>query len=66
MDGDGRPDIITGGWWYKNPSKPEGTWVRHPFGSPLNNAVALFDFDNDGRLDVLGMDWRGLGAENAI
>jgi hypothetical protein len=53
-DGDGQQDIITGGWWYKNPGSPGGTWTRSTIGSPLNNMAAVHDFDGDGDLDVLG------------
>ncbi len=54
LDGDGLPDVVTGGWWYKNPATPTGSWVRKTIGSPLNNMAALYDFDNDGDIDILG------------
>ncbi len=63
IDGDGQPDIITGAWWYKNPGTPGGQWVRNTIGAPVNNAAALFDFDNDGRIDILGSGWRGEGGD---
>jgi len=28
IDGDGRKDIVTGGWWYKNPGSASGNWLR--------------------------------------
>lgn len=28
IDGDDRKDIITGGWWYKNPGREDGRWER--------------------------------------
>ncbi len=61
MDGDWKPDIITGAWWYKNPGTAGGIWTRQAFGSPLNNMAAVFDFDNNGTLDVLGTE--GVGAD---
>jgi hypothetical protein len=59
IDGDGRKDIITGGWWYQNPGDIEQPWERHTIGEPLNNMAAVFDFDGDGDLDVLGTQGKG-------
>ncbi len=59
VDGDGRKDIITGGWWYKNPGTPAGQWTRNPIGAPLNNMAAVFDFDGSGRPDILGTEGKG-------
>jgi hypothetical protein len=54
LDGDGLPDIISGGWWYQNPGKPGGTWWRHNIGGDLYNMAVVYDFDADGDLDILG------------
>ncbi len=62
MDGDLKKDIITGGWWYHNPGRPDGKWERHAFGSPLNNMAAVYDFDGDGDQDVLGTEGKGSEA----
>ena len=62
MDDDGKKDIITGGWWYKNPGSPEGTWTRHAIGWPLNNMAAVYDFEGDGHMDVLGTKGQGSSA----
>jgi hypothetical protein len=59
VDGDGWQDIVTGGWWYQNPGSPDGTWTRHTIGSPLNNMAAVYDFDGDGDMDVLGTEGQG-------
>ncbi|GAH50592.1 unnamed protein product, partial [marine sediment metagenome] len=61
LDNDRRKDIITGGWWYKNPGNLGEKWVRYSFGSPLNNMAMTHDFDNDGDIDVLGT--KGKGSE---
>lgn len=59
MDHDGLQDIVTGGWWYKNPGSPNGSWARRTIGEPLNNIAALYDFDRDGLVDVLGTAGQG-------
>ncbi len=59
LDGDDHQDIITGGWWYKNPGNPGGTWIRHTIGSPLNNMAVVYDFEGDGDMDVLGTEGKG-------
>jgi glucose/arabinose dehydrogenase len=56
LDGDSLKDIVTGGWWYKNPGVSGGTWVRNDIGAPLNNMMLIHDFDNDGDYDILGTD----------
>jgi hypothetical protein len=59
LDGDGWNDILTGGWWYRNPGDAGGTWARMTIGSPLNNMAAVFDLDGDGDQDVLGTLGKG-------
>ncbi len=54
LDGDGLRDIVTGGWWYRNPGSAGGAWMRQAIGEPLNDAAAVCDFDLDGALDILG------------
>jgi regulation of enolase protein 1 (concanavalin A-like superfamily) len=61
VDGDGHRDILTGGWWYRNPGLASGVWNRHTLGSPLNNLATVFDADGDGDPDVLGT--KGLGSQ---
>lgn len=56
LDGDGLPDLVTGGWWYSNPGNLGGNWSRTTIGAPLNNMAVVHDFDGDGDLDILGTD----------
>ncbi|MDB5050078.1 MAG: repeat protein [Fibrobacteres bacterium] len=59
IDGDGKPDLVSGPYWYQG---PEFT-VRHEYqpAKVLDPAVGytgnfmcwLYDFDGDGRLDIL-------------
>ncbi len=62
LDGDSFEDVITGGWWYKNPGTPGSTWVRNDIGSPLSNMATVYDFDGDGDLDILGTEGQGSEA----
>jgi hypothetical protein len=64
VNGDGLPDIITGGWWYQNPGQPGGDWIRHTIGAPLNNMAVVYDFDRDGDLDILGTAGQGSDANS--
>jgi chitodextrinase len=63
LDRDGLLDIVTGGWWYKNPGSPSGVWTRNTIGTPLNNMAALYDFDGDGDFDVLGTQGQGSATD---
>jgi hypothetical protein len=54
LDGDGRRDIVAGGWWYRNPGNVAEKWKRTMFGTPFHNFATLVDVDNDGLLDLAG------------
>ena len=64
INGDGRKDIVNGGWWYQNPGNADSAWQRHTIGSPLNNMAAIYDFDQDGDPDILGTGGQGSGANS--
>ena len=59
LNQDGFSDIVTGGWWYENPGRNDGSWKRHLMGDPLHNMAATFDIDRDGDTDVLGTSGKG-------
>lgn len=65
LDGDGLKDVVTGGWWYKNPGSPEGNWSRSIIGAPMNNMALIYDFDRDGDLDIFGTQGKYVSAEMA-
>ena len=54
IDGDGLKDIVTGGWWYKNPGSAGGNWIQNVIGAPFNNVTWIYDFDGDGDQDLFG------------
>ena len=68
INGDGRMDVVTGGWWYQQPADLADPWTRHTIGSPLNNITAVYDFDNDGDQDILGTnhidEWTNFVADD--
>lgn len=66
LDGDGLSDIIAGGWWWKNPGSANGAWVKKTIGSPLNSASIIYDFDQDGDMDIFGTQGLGAVANNKL
>jgi len=54
FDGDGLKDIVTGGWWYKNPGTASGNWIKNTIGGSFGNVAHVYDFDDDGDMDLLG------------
>ena len=63
LDGDGLKDIVTGGWWYKNPGSASGNWVKKSIGGNFGNVVHVYDFDGDGHMDLLGTQKGPAGLE---
>jgi hypothetical protein len=66
IDGDSQVDIVTGGWWYQNPGTPGGVWGRYTIGAPLNNMAAVYDFDGDGDMDILGTTGEGSNPNSSF
>ncbi len=60
VNGDGRVDLITSGWfsdklsWWENPGNTDKTWEEHPIetGSPIEFTF-LVDLDNDGKANEI-------------
>jgi hypothetical protein len=46
--------VITGGFWYHNPGQAMSNWARHAIGTGFDDMIAVYDFDGDGDLDLLG------------
>ena len=63
LDGDGLKDIVTGGWWYKNPGSIAGNWVRSDIGGTFKNVAFVHDFDGDGDMDLLGTTGEYTGVQ---
>lgn len=63
LDRDGLKDIVTGGWWYKNPGSIAGNWVRSDIGGTFKNVAFVHDFDGDGDMDLLGTTGEYEGAD---
>jgi len=71
IDGDGRPDVVIGGRWYRNPGDVlAGTWTEHRYMPETtfargwtggDVAVAVGDVDGDGRPDIVLSPSEGAG-----
>ena len=59
LDGDGDADVVSGGWWYRNPGQPGGAWQRQTVGPSFDQLAVIDDFDGDGDADLLGTTWDG-------
>jgi hypothetical protein len=64
MNGDGRPDLLSGAYWYENPGPTGGKWKRHQFRTIgiLNEFVSdcgewTFDVNHDGAPDLVTAGW---------
>jgi hypothetical protein len=64
MNGDGRPDILSGAYWYENPGPQGGEWKRHQYreASTVNEFVNdcgewTIDVNHDGAPDVVTAGW---------
>ncbi len=60
VNGDGRMDFVTGGWfgchlrWLENPGQPGATWTSHHIADCTNvETTRAWDVDGDGRLEIV-------------
>lgn len=65
MNGDGKPDLVSGAYWYENPGSQGGDWKRHQFRKV--EAVGEFvsdcgewavDVNHDGAPDIVTVGWQ--------
>ena len=64
IDGDRQVDMATGGFWYRNPGRPDGNWERRAFGDPASDLILLADLDGDGDTDGILTRWRESKADS--
>lgn len=59
VDGDGRPDVLVGGYWYRNTGKSgQELFTRFRYDSVIKSEIhdmTAADIDGDGRLDIVAM-----------
>jgi len=65
MNGDGRPDILSGAYWYENPGPQGGEWTRHQYRTvqTVREFVSdcgewTVDVNHDGAPDVVTVGWQ--------
>ena len=64
MNGDGRPDLVSGAYWYENPGPQGGEWKRHQFrtveivGEFVSDCGEwTVDVNHDGAPDIVSVGW---------
>ena len=64
MNGDGRPDLLSGAYWYENPGPNGGEWKRHQYrtvditGEFVSDCGEwTVDVNHDGAPDVVTVGW---------
>jgi hypothetical protein len=54
LDGDGHRDLVSGGWWHRNPGRIGAKWEKRAIGGAFKNFATAYDFDRDGAFDLIG------------
>src|SRR5689334_7853014 len=69
MNGDGRPDILSGAYWYENPGPRGGEWKRHQYRTVgiheefvSNCGEWTIDVNHDGAPDLVTTGWISNGV----
>ena len=69
MNGDGRPDLLSGAYWYENPGPKGGEWTRHQYreagvrGEFVSDCGEwTIDVNHDGQPDVVTAGWMTNGV----
>jgi hypothetical protein len=64
MNGDGRPDLVSGAYWYENPGHQGGEWKRHQWrtveivGEFVSDCGEwTVDVNHDGAPDIVTVGW---------
>jgi hypothetical protein len=64
MNGDGRPDMVSGAYWYENPGAQGGEWKRHQWrtveivGEFVSDCGEwTVDVNHDGKPDIVTVGW---------
>jgi len=64
MNGDGRPDILSGAYWYENPGPQGGEWKRHQYRTVGIHEEFVsdcgewtIDVNHDGAPDIVTAGW---------
>ena len=64
MNGDGRPDLVSGSYWYENPGPGGGEWKRHQWrtvdivGEFVSDCGEwVVDVNHDGAPDIVTVGW---------
>ncbi|MBV9676976.1 MAG: VCBS repeat-containing protein [Acidobacteriaceae bacterium] len=65
MNNDGRPDLLSGAYWYQNPGSEGGEWKRHQYRKvqTVNEFVSdcgewAIDVNHDGAPDLVTVGWQ--------
>jgi FG-GAP-like repeat/FG-GAP repeat len=66
MNGDGRPDLVSGAYWYENPGASGGEWKQHQYRTievvdkefVSDCGEWAIDVDHDGAVDVVTVGWQ--------